>query len=668
MKKIDLHIHTSPAFYEEGFQFSMDVLKEYVKLNELDIIAITNHNHFDRNNYEQIKNSVNCVVYPGVEVNLEGGHMLVISPDESIEQFENSCNLLKNFIKNENNSIDFNEFVKIFDEFNRYILIPHLEKKPKITFTTLEKFNGIIKVGEVQSAKKFEKLLKEEQYVPVLFSDLRIKEGVDFSTRNTYVDIDDSNFSVLKLALANRTKVFLNNKKKINEFAFLPDGSIASMNLNVIVGKRSSGKTTILDKIYLNKNYLENNIKYIKQFSLTGDSEEKVFADLMNKYMEINVEKYLEPYKLYTKKMINIDDAYLKQIDEYLMSLKEYASKFSLQDGYSKTKLFNESYFCSVDNVSTKNVIVSIDKILEYNLHEDIINKYINKSSLISLLKELIVIRKREYLDYLLKNKTDNIIETLKKSLSRKSSLNTPKTCNFNECFMSDYKIKQFNSISQQLKLEGSIYSEDIYGFKIIVYKKGFDSVKKLKEKTKITISLNNEFKALYNDPFQWIKFLNDKGININEICSSLIDFTVKVQNSNGTNLSGGERAEFNLLKELKDAENFDILLLDEPEASFDNPFIKERIINVIKDISIKTTVFLTTHNNTLGMLIKPDKIIYAYHEGDKYDTYIGEFGSKILESAKGERIDAYSYIIDVMEAGENAYNERKNIYETIKN
>lgn len=82
MKKIDLHIHTSPASYEEEFQFSLDVLKEYISLNKLDIIAITNHNHFSRKNFEQINKSVTCVVYPGVEVDLEGGHLLVISPIE----------------------------------------------------------------------------------------------------------------------------------------------------------------------------------------------------------------------------------------------------------------------------------------------------------------------------------------------------------------------------------------------------------------------------------------------------------------------------------------------------------------------------------------------------------------------------------------------------------
>lgn len=47
-------------------------------------------------------------------------------------------------------------------------------------------------------------------------------------------------------------------------FEFDEYGTIASTGLNVILGKRSSGKTTLLEKI----NSSSLNCKYIKQFSL----------------------------------------------------------------------------------------------------------------------------------------------------------------------------------------------------------------------------------------------------------------------------------------------------------------------------------------------------------------------------------------------------------------
>ncbi len=81
MKKCDFHIHTVSTISDADFVFSLDVLKGYVEKMALDVIAITNHNLFDMGNYMTIKESLspNVEVLPGIEVNLEGGHILVIS-------------------------------------------------------------------------------------------------------------------------------------------------------------------------------------------------------------------------------------------------------------------------------------------------------------------------------------------------------------------------------------------------------------------------------------------------------------------------------------------------------------------------------------------------------------------------------------------------------------
>ena len=55
MKKCDFHIHTVPTVSDSAFKFSLDVLKDYVSKMKLDVIAITNHNVFDMNNYITIK-------------------------------------------------------------------------------------------------------------------------------------------------------------------------------------------------------------------------------------------------------------------------------------------------------------------------------------------------------------------------------------------------------------------------------------------------------------------------------------------------------------------------------------------------------------------------------------------------------------------------------------
>ena len=79
MKRCDLHIHTVPSVSDRMFTYDKDVLLDYVAKTELDVIAITNHNLFDYAQYQEIKDALTqIVVLPGIEVDLENGHILVI--------------------------------------------------------------------------------------------------------------------------------------------------------------------------------------------------------------------------------------------------------------------------------------------------------------------------------------------------------------------------------------------------------------------------------------------------------------------------------------------------------------------------------------------------------------------------------------------------------------
>ena len=56
MKKIDLHIHTiANKYLDYNFSYNSEFMKEYVISNELNVIAITNHNLFDKDNFIKVK-------------------------------------------------------------------------------------------------------------------------------------------------------------------------------------------------------------------------------------------------------------------------------------------------------------------------------------------------------------------------------------------------------------------------------------------------------------------------------------------------------------------------------------------------------------------------------------------------------------------------------------
>ena len=94
MKKIDLHIHTVSTVWDESFSFNLKELEKYVSEAKLDAIAITNHNMFDGTQFRIINEALNVVVFPGIEVSLECGHVLIISDVADLKNFEDKAELV----------------------------------------------------------------------------------------------------------------------------------------------------------------------------------------------------------------------------------------------------------------------------------------------------------------------------------------------------------------------------------------------------------------------------------------------------------------------------------------------------------------------------------------------------------------------------------------------
>jgi hypothetical protein len=257
---------------DKRFTYSMDTLENYVNVMKLDCIAITNHNMFDLSQFNQIKDRLSIKVFPGIEIDLEGGHLLLISEDNELLDFSNKCRQIENKITNQSDSIKFSDLQEIFADLSRYILIPHYGKDPEIGELTLKKLNNLVTAGEVTSPKKFIYCIKDNSsLVPVLFSDLRMAEGVKtFPTRQTYVDIGDVTLVAIKSALRDKHKVFLSRDDGNDFFDALDNGLKLSTGLNVIIGERSTGKSYTLNRIH---GEFEN-VKYIKQFSLLERDEE----------------------------------------------------------------------------------------------------------------------------------------------------------------------------------------------------------------------------------------------------------------------------------------------------------------------------------------------------------------------------------------------------------
>lgn len=667
--KIDFHIHTISTIKDVDFDFDLSVLNQYINEMKLDCIAITNHNVFDKEQFEMISENVNAKVFPGIEVDIEDSHLLVITDINQVTELENATKQLVDKIVDEKSTISFEEFETIFPKYKNYLLIPHYKKPPRMQQSTIKKFNGLIKCGEVPNSKKFSIIIKDkENLIPVVFSDFRAVKGKTFPSRYTYINCLNDGFSNIKCAIEDRNKVSINLKNIIDEIEYLPNGATISNKLNIIIGTRTSGKTYNIEKI--KESFDSDNCLYVPQFSLIGSAEDTKFEELIKRECSSIAEEYYAKFKPLVKIISEIDienDAL--QIEEGLNSLLDYAENASI-DAYSKTHIFSEVEYSLADNNIGNDIINSLFKIYKTKWNKDVIDKYIDANNIKKLLLELIEKRKEEKQKNVLQKYSNDLIKKIKKELNKQSSADSPEMMDFIGVFKRKKIIDKSNELFKKVKKNRNIDFQNLNLFNVYVRSNQYNNVSDLKNSLSTKITLKNIFDNFYkqDDLYGYIKELENIGISKNNICRALVNIEYDIKNKIGEEPSGGEKAEFNLLKEISNAYKYDVLLIDEPEASFDNPFISENIVDIIKSISEKTTVCLTTHNSTLAMMLNPDKIIFTENQNGIHKVYYGTMGDKTFKTVDGEEIISYDSILNVLEAGATIYKEKGRKYESFKN
>lgn len=679
MKRCDFHIHTVPSISDRTFVYDRDVMKDYVEKTGLDVIAITNHNLFDYYQFIEIKNSLsNTVVLPGIEVNLEKGHILVIANNDegTLFDFNSKCDEVKKQIRTENDYLSFETFVRIFSDYSKYLMIPHYEKSPKLPKEIIEKLGKNIVAGEVSSVKKFIYMENDkDELTPVYFSDFRVEKGVsldDFPVSHTYLDVNDVNISALKLCLMDKTKVSLTAEKGVKMFQVFPNGQMLSTGLNIMFGKRSTGKTHTLNAIA--KRYGDR-AKYIKQFELLNTSKND--SDQFENDQKVRQEHYAEDFfKEFSEVVTDMletcsaaeDDM---KLQKYIDALMDSATQSNVNDVFSKSALFNENAFNEQNYDELRKLIGAIELLLESQQFKTIINKHLPEESLKALLKELIELYRERLLDSKYRNEVNNILKMVKESLQLKSAAPRIPDIDLYQYFINKKKREMFAQIAIAIKKTRLVSSEKAGQFIISVSARPFNNATDLKSVMLRQISLTNAFEK-YNNPVQYLEALKTAGVESDRIYKLFAAIDYKILNSSGLPVSGGERSEFNFLQKIKDAILSDILLIDEPESSFDNIFLKNEVNKFIKEMAETMPVIISTHNNTIGGSIKPDYILYTEKKiisgQTQFFMYSGFPGSKELKDVNGNSIENYEITLDSLEAGEQAYTERRNIYETLKN
>lgn len=475
MKKIDLHIHTIATISDAHFVFDLNAFVEYVTVAKLDAVAVTNHNVFDIDQFRAIKNALPATVFPGIEINLANGHLLLIACDRELDSFQSRCDQVTKKIQDKTDFITFDELVEIYGDLNAYLLIPHADKNPEITGDTLKMLQPYLSAGEVASSKKFIYAIKDaKKPTPVLFSDLRIQAHLkNFMGRQTYIDCSDITIGAMKSCLQDKNKVALSEDDGNSLFQIFEDGQMLSTGLNILLGERSSGKTFTLDRI---RDVVENP-KYITQFQLVQQdniSEKDFNTDVQNR-RSIFISEYLSSFKGVTDEVIHINlHANDAQLNEFLTSLLKSAGEAGRQDAYSKAALFSENEFSTTDSESLSQLIGSIRDIIENIEFRPAIEKHISHRSLKNLACELILALRTRALELRKRRLINEIIKDVKIQLQMHTSATPVEEIDLYKYRIEIEKVKKFETIVNVLKQESTIYEENIQGFRIEAKKTPF--------------------------------------------------------------------------------------------------------------------------------------------------------------------------------------------------
>lgn len=674
MKKIDFHIHTIPTASDSSFSFNLDQLKRYVLNAGIDAIAITNHNIFDVSQFRKISESVSIPVFPGIEINLENGHLLLIADRNELLDFNSKCSNLKSRIKSPEKSIATEELEKIFHDLSKYILIPHYDKEPRINEKALAKLAAYITAGEVNSPKKFIYCIKnEERLVPVYFSDSRIdSEFTEFPARQTYINCGEITFVAIRSCLRDKNKVSLSSRDGHSSFQIFDDSQELSTGLNVIMGERSSGKTFTLDRIH--KTFPD--VKYIRQFTLVERDEkqdEAKFNKLLSQKHSLLTQEYLKEFQEVVNDVTYIDiEENEESVANYLNSLIRHAKEAEKRDAFSKAKLFREEEFQISDLKGLSDLIDSVRHLIENIEYKNIIDKHLSREGLKTLIVELM----KEYLkkegEELKKRWLNDLILEIKSKLQMRTSATTIKDVDLYQIAMNLEKVNKFNSAVEMVRKDRKIVDKDFRGFKVVARTSKFSRAGELKSESGLRISFSSAYQA-YKEPYKYLQKLKSiEGLSEADYYRYFAKIQYQILNKDGYEVSGGERSEFNLLQEISDAQRYDMLLIDEPESSFDNLFLKNEVNEIIKGISKNMPVVLVTHNSTVGASIKPDYLLYTKKEvADgkiEYRIYSGFPTDRVLISTNGRSLSNIVVTMDCLEAGKQAYDERRRVYEDLEN
>ncbi|MBE7641794.1 hypothetical protein GUB10_15800 [Salegentibacter sp. BLCTC] len=709
--KIDIHVHTKKTKQGDSPDRNIDAdrFEEIIKNTEVKILAITNHNHFDLEQYAEFQKRVEgiCQIWPGIELDVvENGnraHLLVIVNPTNAHEFATRIQKLLEGKTADNFTISLEDTVENFDDLD-CIFIPHyFIKKPNLDDEAVEK------LGNLTSNKK--RILKEATnaisagiYIShghnsIYGSDVHNWEKYEGNSQNLpELRLPVTSFEQFCLLLEKddvTIKTMLDSKNQenivLNPFsaAELIDLNIYN-DINIIFGSKGTGKTEILQ--HLSDYYNAKGLK--TEVYKSTEKQLKDIHDLKGNDLKFDVGEYeIDKCEIELERIRNATQVNITSLSKYRQhfSTKE-TNRISQKIKIKNFAILDESElqrkFREIKEVLTEfyefNSFIESDDNLQALISEDLFQE------LVSVLDRIINELKEKSEDRFVAEKSvklfNSIINIFSSEISKKTGVpEKPTKTGFFE-----YASNRINIENDIKKINNNINKEiepkEVYvgslGAKGELYCKtnfkiqnghfsdpDFSTIGKVNKtpQKKVAKQLELIEKNVYtNNLFEKIASLNAiEGQEIVNSVNNLMLFNKHfILNGEMYSPSSGESSMILLHNELQ--EDKEIYLIDEPEKSLGNDYINDVIVPLLKDrAKIGKIVIIATHDANIAVRTLPYNSIYRSHDQGNYYTYTGNPFSNSLKCTYGDKedLDWKEISMKTLEGGRDAFGERGKIY-----
>lgn len=708
--KIDVHAHTKKTKSGDADTRNVTVkaFAEIIRDTDVKILAITNHNHFDIEQYTLFRDSVidYCKVWPGIELDIvednRRGHLIVIVNPKEVTKFNIKVQELLDGFSADNFTITISDMVTGFKDLDA-IYIPHYYvKKPALTDEDIDKLCELVE-NRNRVIKEATNSISAGIYISHGHKSIY---GTDIHDWSNYVNEANKlpeirlpvetfeHFCLLLDKDEPTINTFLDYKKQegVELFPF-EDGEPIKLNvyndINILFGSKGTGKSEILKAIA--KYYSDKGVN-VRVYKSSEENLEQRF-DIKGNNISFNLGDY------------NIDSCE-EEIKFIRLASEENVTSISNYFQYYNTQITNKK----ANAILIKDITLEDDGVISRNFLEvsEILNKisdfynFVTQSGVLrSILKENL---HNELIEVLNKVSTsvriekDNcymettsvkllnqMIKSFNQEISKKiGSPTKPTSTGFKEYARNRIKIeinikKILSNLSVTLPNKKEYVGDLGVKGKLdciteFRFQDGFISDGALSSVMKVNKTPQKEFVKglkevadnIYTDRlFSLITIMFDKnGVDTILKLDHLILFKKFFAiEDNLYKPSNGEASMLLLHNEL--LEDKEIYLLDEPEKSLGNDYINDVIVPILKEhAKVGKKIIIATHDANIAVRTLPYNSIYRMHNINNYLTYIGNpFSNNLVCAETGGTLDWKETSMKTLEGGKEAFGERGKIY-----